>query len=180
MWSLGRPHQRHLGTCQKRRFSSPSDLLTQKSARECGVGRRPICFNKPSRLFCHALYSENHWLWDNLKFLPENLPFLEKNSTCSLLRDELFYNASQPTKAPYCTVVSCDPYRSGSREVLIFQPCSQRYRGSFKGVPTSALDREPRTFFLHTAPLEKGPFCVLMNKYEEMIFVFLMGLREKL
>lgn len=33
-----------------------------------------------------------------IKILKENIPFLEKDGICSLFNDELFWNASQPTK----------------------------------------------------------------------------------
>lgn len=148
-YSQSLAHKTNLISFTRELVRNANSLILQsywlKFGSEWGGGG-PICLNKPSGLFCRALYFENHWLWDKLQFLPGNLPFLEKNGIRSLFNDGLSCNASQPTEVLHPTAFSCGPYNSASREVLIFQLSSERYRLVQEG-PTSTLDLKTRASF---------------------------------
>lgn len=140
-----------------------------------------IHLNMPSRSFCYALYFENHWLRDNLRFLTEILSFLEKNSICFLFNDAPFCNASQPTKVlcVYCFLMWPLPqwFEEGVALSSLLRNVQQLLPRDHCQCPRS----QTQALFFSTFPqLITDCFVYWWINTSEMPIVFLFGEEKKL
>lgn len=152
-----------------------SSLLSRHADSEILVGGTAICFNKFSTLFYCTLYFENH--------LEISLSFSQK---LLLSRKTTYWwtslTASWPTKAPYHTVFSHDCVSSDWGEGMLSQLYSEMHStvACSKGyLPVHGISN-PGPFFLHTSLLNDRLFCILVNKYKQVLSVCLVRLKKKL
>lgn len=89
-------------------------------------------------------------------------------------------NASQPTKVPYHTLFSRDPYSNGLGELLTFQLHSEMHCGLFTEAPASALDLKPSPFPATLHPLLADCPVYWWKHTSKMTLVILVGKWNKL